>query len=115
MVGAIVYQLTRDLNSDIVKDSGFGDYFINHATGVYPANSNGSPFNAYINGMPLKFILGKNEQFNNYNPNFYKVGASLPSQLKGWFGLHDENSYCFSETTTLNENIWSDFCENSRD
>ena len=46
MVGAIVYQLTRDIDSDIVKKSGFGDYFINHANGIYPANSNGSPFNA---------------------------------------------------------------------
>ena len=46
MVGAIVYQLTRDIDSDIVKKSGFGDYFINHANGIYPANSNGMPFNA---------------------------------------------------------------------
>lgn len=56
MVGAIVYQLTRDLNSDFVKDSGFGDYFINHATGIYPANSNGSPFNAFsiaVSGDPI--------------------------------------------------------------
>ena len=56
MVGAIVYQLTRDLNSDIVKDSGFGDYFINHATGIYPANTNGSPFNAFsiaVSGDPI--------------------------------------------------------------
>jgi len=56
MVGAIVYQLTRDINSEIVKKSGFGDYFINHATGVYPANSNGSPFNAFsiaVSGDPI--------------------------------------------------------------
>lgn len=56
MVGAIVYQLTRDLNSDIVKNSGFGDYFINHSTGIYPANTNGSPFNAFsiaVSGDPI--------------------------------------------------------------
>lgn len=56
MVGAIVYQLTRDLDSKIVKESGFGDYFINHSTGVYPANSNGSPFNAFclaVSGDPI--------------------------------------------------------------
>ena len=56
MVGAIVYQLTRDLDSKIVKESGFGDYFINHSTGVYPANSNGSPFNAFclaVSGDPM--------------------------------------------------------------
>ena len=56
MVGAIVYQLTRDINSDIVKKSGFGDYFMNHSTGVYPANSNGMPFDALclaVSGDPI--------------------------------------------------------------
>lgn len=56
MVGAIVYQLTRDLNSEAVKESGFGDYFMNHSTGVYPANSNGMPFNAAslaVSGDPV--------------------------------------------------------------
>lgn len=70
---------------------------------------NGEPFNAYINGMPLKFILGKNEQFNAYNPDFYKVGATLPTQLPGWFKLHKEDTYYFSATTTQYESIWSDF------
>jgi spore coat protein JC len=56
MVGAIVYQLTRDIDSQIVKDSGFGEYFINHSTGVYPANSNGMPFDALalaVTGDPI--------------------------------------------------------------
>ena len=49
MVGALVYQLTRNLDSDLVKESGFYDYFINHSTGVYPANTNGTPqTSAYI-------------------------------------------------------------------
>ena len=46
MVGAIVHQLTRNIDSDIVKKSGFADYFMNHSTGVYPANSTGVPFDA---------------------------------------------------------------------
>lgn len=46
MVGALVYQLTRDMDSKLVKDSGFYNYFINHGTGVYPANTNGTPFDA---------------------------------------------------------------------
>ena len=46
MVGAIVHQLTKGIDSDIVKKSGFGDYFMNHSTGVYPANSTGVPFDA---------------------------------------------------------------------
>lgn len=46
MVGAIVYQLTRGIDSEIVKKSGFGDYFMNHSTAVYPTNSTGVPFDA---------------------------------------------------------------------
>ncbi len=56
MVGAIVYQLTRDLDSDLVKDSGFYNYFINHSTGIYPANTNGTPFRAEyfaVTGDPI--------------------------------------------------------------
>ena len=70
---------------------------------------NGQPFNAFINGMPMKFILGKNEQISTYNNKFYKVGATLPTQLPGWFGLHKESTYCFSATTRQFEPIWSDF------
>lgn len=56
VVGSIVYQLTRDLNEDCVKESGFADYFMNHTTGVYPANTNGSPFTAAyiaVTGDPI--------------------------------------------------------------
>ena len=56
MVGALVYQLTRDLDSELVKDSGFYNYFINHSTGVYPANTNGTPFDAKfiaVSGDPI--------------------------------------------------------------
>lgn len=56
MVGTLVYQLTRDLNDEIVKKSGFADYFINHSTGVYPANVNGMPFDALaiaVTGDPI--------------------------------------------------------------
>ena len=56
MVGAIVYQLTRGLDVEMVKESGFADYFMNHSTGVYPANTNGMPFTAAyiaVSGDPL--------------------------------------------------------------
>lgn len=46
MVGAIVYQLTRNLSPAEIKKSGFDTYFVNHTTAVYPANANGSPFTA---------------------------------------------------------------------
>ena len=56
VVGSIVYQLTRNLNEECVKESGFGDYFMNHSTGIYPANTNGDPFTAAyiaVSGDPI--------------------------------------------------------------
>ena len=56
MVGALVYQLTRNMDSDLVKNSGFYEYFINHSTGVYPANTNGTPYTAAyiaVTGDPI--------------------------------------------------------------
>ena len=80
-----------------------------NSTNVMAVVKNGQTFNAYFNEMPLKFILGKNEQVSSYNPKFYLVGATTPSQLPGWFGLHDESSYVFSATTTAYADIWSDY------
>lgn len=56
MVGAIVYQLTRNTNADCIKESGFDDYFINHSTGIYPSDSSGVPFTAAyiaVSGDPI--------------------------------------------------------------
>lgn len=46
MVGAIVYQLTRNLTVDEIKKGGFDAYFVDHTTGVYPQAASGTPFNA---------------------------------------------------------------------
>ena len=46
MIGAIVYQLTRNLSLDEVKKSGFSDYFVDHTTGIYPTAASGVPFSA---------------------------------------------------------------------
>ena len=46
MIGAIVYQLTRDLSMDEIKKSGFDAYFVDHTTGVYPVSAAGVPFDA---------------------------------------------------------------------
>ena len=44
MIGAIVYQLTRNLSIDEIKKSGFDKYFVDHTTGVYPVAASGAPF-----------------------------------------------------------------------
>ena len=46
MIGAIVYQLTRNLSIDEIKKSGFDSYFVDHTTGIYPASAAGVPFTA---------------------------------------------------------------------
>ncbi len=46
MIGAIVYQLTRNLSTEEIKKSGFDTYFVDHTTGVYPVAASGMPFTA---------------------------------------------------------------------
>ena len=46
MIGAIVFQLTRNLTPEEIKASGFDTYFVDHTTGVYPASAAGVPFTA---------------------------------------------------------------------
>ena len=46
MVAAILYQLTRDIPEDKIKDTPFAAYFVDHTTGVYPVAASGYPYNA---------------------------------------------------------------------
>lgn len=46
MIGAIVYQLTKDLSIEEIKKSGFDTYFVDHTTGIYPVAASGAPFTA---------------------------------------------------------------------
>lgn len=46
MVGAIVHQLTRNLNEQQIKESGFAPYYTDHTVGVYPVAAAGTPYSA---------------------------------------------------------------------
>lgn len=46
MIGAIVYQLTRNLSEKDIKQAGFDSYFVDHTTGVYPTAASGFPWSA---------------------------------------------------------------------
>lgn len=46
MIGAIVYQLTRNLSMEDIKKAGFDAYFVDHTTGVYPTAASGFPWSA---------------------------------------------------------------------
>lgn len=46
MIGAIVYQLTRNLSLEEIEKSGFSTYFVDHTTGIYPVAASGFPYSA---------------------------------------------------------------------
>lgn len=46
MIGAIVYQLTRNLSPEEIKKAGFDTYFVDHTTGIYPTAASGFPWSA---------------------------------------------------------------------
>ncbi|MCH5297998.1 MAG: manganese catalase family protein [Ruminococcus sp.] len=46
MIGAIVYQLTKNMTEEDVKKAGFEDYFVDHTAGIYPQSASGVPFTA---------------------------------------------------------------------
>lgn len=46
MIGSIVYQLTKDLTLEQIKEAGFDAYYVDHTTGIYPSSAAGTPYNA---------------------------------------------------------------------
>lgn len=44
--GSILYQLTRCMTPEQIKESGFDTYFVDHTAGVYPQGASGMPFSA---------------------------------------------------------------------
>ena len=46
MRSAIVYQLTRNLTPEQLREGGFDAYFVDHTTGIYPVAASGVPFSA---------------------------------------------------------------------
>ena len=46
MISAILYQLTRNLTPEEIREGGFDAYFVDHTTGVYPQFASGTPWSA---------------------------------------------------------------------
>ncbi len=51
MVAAILYQLTRNLSQEEIKNSPFATYFVDHTTGLYPVAASGTPFDMKYVGV----------------------------------------------------------------
>lgn len=46
IVAAIIHQLTKNLSTQEIEDAGFGPYYIDHTTGIWPQAAGGVPFSA---------------------------------------------------------------------
>lgn len=60
MIGAIVHQLTRNMNGNQMKDPAFAPYFVDHTAGVYPAAAVGTPWSAatmQVTGDPMADLV----------------------------------------------------------
>ena len=51
MVSTLLYQLTRNLSEEQIKEGGFDKYFVDHTTGVFPAAAAGTPFSTTAIGV----------------------------------------------------------------
>ena len=61
MVAAILYQLTRNLKEDQIKDTPFATYFVDHTTGLYPIAASGVPFDMKYVGIKGDLLTDLNE------------------------------------------------------
>ena len=60
MVGTLVRQLVKNATDKEIENSNYGAYFMNHGRAVYPANSDGMPFNAAsiaVSGDPITDLV----------------------------------------------------------
>ena len=46
MICAIVYQLTKDLTTEEIKESGFDKYYVDHTLALWPQSAGGVPWSA---------------------------------------------------------------------
>ncbi len=60
IVSAIIYQLTRNLTMEQIKESGFDTYFVDHTTGIYPVSAAGVPVSA-------KYFQSKGDAITDIN------------------------------------------------
>ena len=61
IIGAMLYQLTRDLSVTEIENSPFMQYFTDHTTGVYPVAAAGVPFDMKYVGVKGDPIADLNE------------------------------------------------------
>ena len=73
IVGAILYQLTKDLTPDEIAGSPFATYFVDHTTGVYLVSAAGVPFD-------IKYIASKGDIITDLNEDLAADAAISKEQ-----------------------------------
>ncbi len=61
MVGTIVHQLTRNMTTQQIKDSGYDCYFVDHTASVFPQFASGTPFTSATIGITGDVIADLSE------------------------------------------------------
>lgn len=61
MIGAILYQLTKGLTHDQIREAGMDQYFVDHTAGIYPASAAGVPCDMKYIGIKGDLIADLNE------------------------------------------------------
>ena len=61
MIGAILYQLTKDLSPEQLREAGLDQYFVDHTAGIYPASAAGIPCDMKYIGVKGDLIADLNE------------------------------------------------------
>lgn len=79
MVGAIIYQLTRNLTPEQIKAAGMDAYFVDHTTGIYPASAAGVPFTA-------AYIQSKGDVLTDLHENLAAEQKAIKAQRR--FAIH---------------------------
>lgn len=70
IVAAIIHQLTKNLTPEQIEESGFGPYYIDHTTGIWPQAAGGIPFNACE-------FQSKGDAITDLHENMAADGATL--------------------------------------
>ena len=61
IIAAILYQLTRNLTEEQIKNTPFATYFVDHTTGLYPIAASGVPFDMKYVGIKGDILTDLNE------------------------------------------------------
>lgn len=89
IIGTIVYQLTRNLSMQEIKESGFDTYFVDHTTGMYTIAASGAPYSAWS-------YASKGDTITDLNEDLAADAAIAQEQhlFKNSIGFQSEHPSC---------------------